>query len=99
MIPNARERKTLRDLMFSEWENVASLYSAGAQTIAGMLEKRWIEMLQTPPSGLERCKITQAGKDAYAAPVEKPPARRPLKMLAPRLKTADPSTVKPLRRS
>ena len=89
-IPNARERKVLRVLQFSEWEFHAKL-GTGAKTFASLIENGWIELFRGTNLTGDRYSITEAGKAALAL---KPPvqqiSRSPLKQLPSRLKEMPP---------
>lgn len=95
-LPNARERKALQNLRYSEWEYAGNLYPAGAGTIAKMIDRGWIEQLPDSASGLKRFRITAAGIAALdAASPPRPRGKPKLKMLKPALRALDTRTAKP----
>jgi hypothetical protein len=65
-IPNHRERSTLQLMKHGNWVVRSDLYPAGKATIAGLVEKDWIEP-GVNPKGARQFRITPAGRAALHA--------------------------------
>jgi hypothetical protein len=66
-IPTHVERSALQLLISPEWDFERNLRPAGSTTIAGMIEKGWIEHLTS--SAARKFRITQEGQAALKAPI------------------------------
>ena len=64
-IPAYRERCALQTFLGADWLPVADLYPAGPSTIAGMVNKGWIE--QSLDAAGMKYRITPAGRAALKA--------------------------------
>jgi hypothetical protein len=97
-IPNAQEHKALQNgcLGGPNGENEAQLY-VGETTLAGLLEKGWLERLQDGLSGNRKYRTTESGRAALRAPIPPNPSGPRLTMLKPRVATLDTRTLKPPR--
>lgn len=75
-----------------------SLKGVGEKTISVLLESGWATLSHSM-SGIKRYSITPSGREkAKEPPPPKPPKRKPLKMIEPRLKTLSPRLGSPKRK-
>jgi hypothetical protein len=68
-LPTYFERSALQSLSSREWIYEASPWSTGPGTVAGLIEKGWIEPVPDRTSGSRKLRITQAGRDALKIPI------------------------------
>lgn len=66
--PTMRQRDVLQVLKF-EGPKLRSQLSAGARTIEALLHLAWIESTHTSEPAQQRLKITEAGSEAFEAPL------------------------------
>ena len=67
-IPHNIERTALQKMGARHWLPIADLYPASTVTIAGMLDKGWID-IQLADNGETRYRITTAGEAALKAKI------------------------------
>lgn len=71
--PNYRERTALQAASLRAWATEHDMHPAGPRTIAGLLQKGWLEKSEDVAGG-PKFKITDVGSQALSA--QMPPYRR-----------------------